>query len=206
MLVTLFLWIYIFLFLWTAGNFVLRTFDRIFRTGESSPAPADHAFLAGYVLLTTLLLYWNFFFRVNWEIFLVLNITLAFYGIMDREYLKLSFQSTLQAIRSRDRWITFLTAGIFLIVWLESSIYIPKNYDTALYHAQSIHWTENHPARYEIKIIAQNGEERWVDLTAGSMQFEGRPALVYTAFDITERDKAEHKILAVLHGVHGANV
>ncbi len=56
------------------------------------------------------------------------------------------------------------------------------------------HWVENHPARYEIKIIARNGEDRWVDLTAGNMQFEGRPALVYTAFDITERDKAEQSL------------
>lgn len=56
------------------------------------------------------------------------------------------------------------------------------------------HWAENHPARYEIKIIANNGEERWVDLTAGDMQFEGNPALVYTAFDITERDKAEQSL------------
>lgn len=56
------------------------------------------------------------------------------------------------------------------------------------------HWVEGHPARHEIKIIARNGEERWVDLTAGNMQFEGRPALVYTAFDITERDKAEQSL------------
>ncbi len=56
------------------------------------------------------------------------------------------------------------------------------------------HWAESHPARHEIKIIAKNGEERWVDLTAGKMQYESRPALVYTAFDITERDKAEKSL------------
>lgn len=56
------------------------------------------------------------------------------------------------------------------------------------------HWVENHPTRYEIKIITRQREERWVDLTAGNMQFEGRPALVYTAFDITERDQAEQAL------------
>lgn len=56
------------------------------------------------------------------------------------------------------------------------------------------HWMDNHPARYEMKIITKNGEERWVDLTAGNMQYEGQPALVYTAFDITERDKAEQSL------------
>ncbi len=56
------------------------------------------------------------------------------------------------------------------------------------------HWTGNHPARYEIKIITKSGEERWVDLTTGNMQYASRPALVYTAFDITERDKAEQSL------------
>jgi diguanylate cyclase (GGDEF)-like protein/PAS domain S-box-containing protein len=56
------------------------------------------------------------------------------------------------------------------------------------------HWTQNHPARYEIKLISHTGEERWVDLTAGNMLLDGRPALVYTAFDITERDRAEQSL------------
>ena len=55
-------------------------------------------------------------------------------------------------------------------------------------------WAENVPARYEIKIINKAGEERWVDLTAGRMQYEDQPAWVITAFDITERDLAEQAL------------
>lgn len=55
----------------------------------------------------------------------------------------------------------------------------------------STHWADNVPARYEIKIITRRGEERWVDVTAGQMKFEGRSAWLITAFDITERDLAE---------------
>ena len=56
------------------------------------------------------------------------------------------------------------------------------------------HWAVDVPARYEVKIIHKDGGERWVDMTSGSMEFEGQPAWVYTAFDITERDLAEQAL------------
>jgi PAS domain S-box-containing protein len=50
------------------------------------------------------------------------------------------------------------------------------------------------PSRYEIKLLTKSGEERWVDVTAGQMEMEGKPAVVVTAFDITERDLAEQAL------------
>lgn len=47
------------------------------------------------------------------------------------------------------------------------------------------------PSQYEIKIIIRNGEERWGNLTAGSIEFEGAPAVVVTFFDITDRKQTE---------------
>ena len=58
-------------------------------------------------------------------------------------------------------------------------------------------WAVDLPARYEIKIIHKSGSERWVDVTVGEMEFEGRPARVFTAFDITERDLAERALRKV---------
>jgi diguanylate cyclase (GGDEF)-like protein/PAS domain S-box-containing protein len=55
-------------------------------------------------------------------------------------------------------------------------------------------WSDQVPARYEVKIIHKNGAERWVDMTAGDMLYEGRSAWVFTAFDITERDLAERAL------------
>ena len=51
-----------------------------------------------------------------------------------------------------------------------------------------------YPLRYELKLLTKDGKERWVDLTAGDFEFEGRPAFVVTAFDITERDLAEQAL------------
>jgi PAS domain S-box-containing protein len=50
------------------------------------------------------------------------------------------------------------------------------------------------PARYELKLLTKNGEERWVDFMASTIEFEGRTAVLGTAFDITERKRAEESL------------
>lgn len=50
------------------------------------------------------------------------------------------------------------------------------------------------PPRYEFKILTKSGEARWLDFTAGIIQFQGQPAGVGTAFDITDRKKAEEAL------------
>lgn len=53
---------------------------------------------------------------------------------------------------------------------------------------------ESVPSRYELKILNRGGEERWVDITAGLIEYEGEPAGIATAFDITERKRTEHEL------------
>ena len=50
------------------------------------------------------------------------------------------------------------------------------------------------PARYEFKILHKDGTERWIDFTAGRITWEGRPAAIGTAFDITDRKRAEEEL------------
>lgn len=50
------------------------------------------------------------------------------------------------------------------------------------------------PSRYEIKIITKTGKERWVDMNAGMVYFEGQPAALATAYDITDRKQAEAQL------------
>jgi len=52
---------------------------------------------------------------------------------------------------------------------------------------------EQVPSRYEIKIMTKSGDERWVDVTAGLIEFEGKPSVLGTAFDVTERKRAEEE-------------
>ena len=46
-------------------------------------------------------------------------------------------------------------------------------------------------SRYEIRILPKDGSERWVDLTATLINFDGKPCVLGIAFDITERKQAE---------------
>ncbi len=47
--------------------------------------------------------------------------------------------------------------------------------------------------QYEFKILRKNGEERWVLMTAGIAEFEGKPSVMGTLIDITGRKKAEEE-------------
>ncbi len=53
---------------------------------------------------------------------------------------------------------------------------------------------EQAPSRYEFKIVTKSGDERWVDFTAGIIEFEGQPAAIGTFYDITERKRAEEAL------------
>jgi diguanylate cyclase (GGDEF)-like protein/PAS domain S-box-containing protein len=50
------------------------------------------------------------------------------------------------------------------------------------------------PDRYELKIARKDGDERWLDLHAGFIDYRGEPASLGTAFDITDRKHAERQI------------
>ena len=50
------------------------------------------------------------------------------------------------------------------------------------------------PARYELKIITKQGSERWLDVTADSIEFEGSSVGLATAYDITQRKLAKQQI------------
>jgi PAS domain S-box-containing protein len=50
------------------------------------------------------------------------------------------------------------------------------------------------PARYEFPIISSRGETRWLDCTATRIEFDGQPAVLGSALDITERLRTEQAL------------
>jgi len=52
---------------------------------------------------------------------------------------------------------------------------------------------EGVPLRFECKVATKSGETRWVDFTATPTQFEGQPAVLGTAFDITAGKRHEQE-------------
>jgi len=78
-----------------------------------------------------------------------------------------------------------------------SDIVHPDFRELVRQRAQARQQGEPVPSRYELKILTKNGEERWIDLTVGMINFEGKPAILGTDFDITERKHAEEEMRAL---------
>ncbi|MDA8168157.1 MAG: PAS domain S-box protein [Nitrospiraceae bacterium] len=55
--------------------------------------------------------------------------------------------------------------------------------------------------RAEFKIITKEKEEKWVDLTANSIMYQGGPAMMCTVFDVTERKLVEEALRESSQGI-----
>lgn len=52
------------------------------------------------------------------------------------------------------------------------------------------------PARYEIRMLTKQGEERWLEITADNIRYGGEDLSLATAYDITARKEQESKLAA----------
>jgi PAS domain S-box-containing protein len=50
------------------------------------------------------------------------------------------------------------------------------------------------PSRYQFAILTKNGEKRWVDFSAAVTEFNGKPTILGSAFDITAAKRAEQEL------------
>ncbi len=71
----------------------------------------------------------------------------------------------------------------------------PDSRDTLIEQGLARLQGERGPRRFEIKILAKEAGARWLDITLGRIELSGKPAGLFTAFDITERKAAEEKII-----------
>ncbi|MEN6328329.1 MAG: PAS domain S-box protein [Syntrophomonas sp.] len=57
------------------------------------------------------------------------------------------------------------------------------------------------PASYEFKIISKDQQEHWIEFYGDTVEFEGQPAVMGVAYDITKRKQMQDKI-ARYHELH----
>lgn len=50
------------------------------------------------------------------------------------------------------------------------------------------------PSRFGFKIITKNGEEKWIDHSSALILYNNKPAIIGSAFDITEQKRAEDEL------------
>jgi two-component system, cell cycle response regulator len=60
-------------------------------------------------------------------------------------------------------------------------------------------------SRCEVRILTKNHEERWLDITATPIDFDGEPSRLISAFDLTERKRGEEQaqLLAITDPLTG---
>ncbi len=89
--------------------------------------------------------------------------------------------------------ITGFTAGELCGMPLAELVH-PDDRAIALARARARVRNEPVPVRVEYRLQTKSGGHRWIDLTAGIIDHEGRPAVLATAFDITERRDVEEAL------------
>ncbi|MDX2272825.1 MAG: PAS domain S-box protein [Cyanobacteriota bacterium] len=84
---------------------------------------------------------------------------------------------------------------------------LPKAlYATARAQAQSTLQGRVESFHQEFQIVTKTGEEKWLDCTTGLIRFKGEPAILGTAFDITERKQAELKLKGKMQELQQLNL
>lgn len=51
------------------------------------------------------------------------------------------------------------------------------------------------PVHYEFAMVTKSGEKRWMDFSPALISYHGQPAIVGTAFDVTERKLAQEALI-----------
>ncbi len=64
---------------------------------------------------------------------------------------------------------------------------------------------EDVPDRYEIRIITKQGEDRYLDFSAAIIESDGRPGVLGTAIDITQRKRLEEYLRVAKEAAESAN-
>lgn len=59
--------------------------------------------------------------------------------------------------------------------------------------------------RYEIRIITKHGVPRWVDFAGAAIEYDGKPAVLGTVIDITERKEMEQRLREAKDQAEAAN-
>lgn len=143
MLVTLITWLYLTILTGIYGLIVWLALQRWIGEKRFYPSPFI-LFLLGLTLLAFLGNLFSLFFPLH-----KLTAGLIFFGALalgwiNRLHIQTIVQQALLDIRQRH-WFLWLPGSLLFVVALLKTVVSPTNWDTGLYHAQSIRWLETYP-------------------------------------------------------------
>jgi PAS domain S-box-containing protein len=122
-------------------------------------------------------------------------------AISERMFRSFAESTAAGVVIVQDEMIRYVNAAVTAITGFASDELLgmplrelvhPEDRDLAVARAQARLRDDSVPVRVEYRLRTKSGGQCWVDLTVGLVEHMGRPALLGTAFDVTERhDSAE---------------
>jgi len=132
MIVTFLSWVYIFIAALLTGLLIRKALRLLFSYDIKDP---DTVIVSGIAFMTVFAEYWSIFGGVG----RAANIALAFFCLVSIIINRQELKDVIKDIRRIPMYCFALTA-VLAIVFAALSSDIPEDYDTYLYHAQSIEW------------------------------------------------------------------
>ncbi len=125
---------------WLYGWLAVKLIEKIFGIESQEIDPLLYM-LAGLILLTSLGAFFTLFLALNWQaIGLIILGAVAILMVGSRRRI-LVYPWQLIDTRSLA-WPVWVLLGVVFVSILVNAVKLPANPDTALYHAQTIHWIE----------------------------------------------------------------
>lgn len=141
MLITFIAWCLITWFAFCVGTVSVQFWHKVSRQRGNVRSPLDETLLMGICMLTVYAEFFSLFYRVAIEAFLLLTMFCLFMSWRNWKEYRQIFQ---ELIKIKKQFL--LGAAVVLIIMLLVGASGDSLYDTGLYHAQMIRWTEEYGA------------------------------------------------------------
>ncbi len=124
----------------------IRFFNKIFSLKGENNTPFTAVSMFGICITTVFAMYLSLFMNIGLIVFVLMTLLGIIYFAADKAFFFAAINGFINEFKEMNPFSRLLFIILFILVLMETSLYIPKNYDTALYHAQAIRWIENYPA------------------------------------------------------------
>ncbi len=136
-------------------GFLVKTLFLKLQIFQNQDLSIDYIFVLGLLTLASLLAFLSFFVPINFFVKTAIISFLGLFFIIKRKFLFDIFQANKNVrpsplplqVFSLANHLGFqkMLALLFFLIFFISSLALPFNYDTGLYHLQAIQWAENQP-------------------------------------------------------------
>lgn len=146
MLITLLIWSYITILSVIWGMLFVKLVTGLFGLKEQKPVPLPVLCFSGLAMMTAIAVFLSLFIKTGLAAHLAAAIPPAVYLVFRHKDFSVEIKKYLLLFKNYSKITLFLSVFFTLIILMETSLFFPRSFDTALYHAQAIHWLEKYPA------------------------------------------------------------